>query len=54
MCVIVVCDDNDSVDNSVHDQIKQLVRQSVLMRFRLKFRNGSLYDSDDGLYLIKD
>ena len=32
---IDVRDWNDSVDNMVHDQIKQLVRQSVVMKFSL-------------------
>jgi len=34
---IVVNDNNNSVDNMVHDQIKQLVRQSTVMRFGLSF-----------------
>ena len=43
---IGVTDDNNWVDNMVHDQIKQLVRQSVLMMFRLGFYDEDLeYDN---------
>ena len=34
---IKVFDYKNSVDNMVHDQIKQLVRQSTVMEFRLSF-----------------
>ena len=50
---IAVFDHNDSVDNINHDQIKQLVRQSVVMGFMLVFR-GNLNNSDDGLQLLKE
>ena len=32
---IDLCDNNDSVDNMVHDQIKQLLKQSIVMEFTL-------------------
>ena len=46
---IDVCDRNDSVDNMVHDQIKQLVRQSIVIRFGLSFCGGDLFNNNDGL-----
>ena len=50
---IAVSDYNDSVDNEVYNQIKQLVRQSVVMAFMLLF-NGNLKHSDNGLQLFKE
>ena len=46
---IIIHDYNDSVDNMVHNQIKQLVRQSILMTFGLSFWDGNLFNNDDGL-----
>jgi len=46
---ILVCDYNNSVDNSIHDLIKQLVRQSTLMRFSLLLDFGKLKHSNEGL-----
>ena len=50
---IGVWDYNDSVDNSIHDQIKQLVRQSTVMEFTLSYGDlfgyGDLFNNDDGL-----
>ena len=40
---IEVDDYNDSVDNMVHDQIKQLVRQSTVMTFILTFYSGDIF-----------
>ena len=51
--LIYVVDNNNSVDNQVHNQIKQLVEQSIIMKFMLVFY-GSLCDSDDGLQLMKE
>jgi len=45
---IDVRDDNNSVDNIIHDQIKQLVRQSVVMIFNLRFDGGDLFSNNDG------
>ena len=49
MCVVGVYDNNDSVDNIIHNQIKYLVRQSIVMEFRLVFCDGNINDNDDGL-----
>ena len=46
---IHVRDDNDSVDNINHDQIKQLLRQSIVMEFTLLFNGGDLKHNNDGL-----
>ena len=43
---IGVYDYNDSVDNMVHDQIKQLVRQSIVIKFTLWF-HGNIECSND-------
>ena len=51
---IAIWDYNDSVDNMVHNQIKQLVRQSVVMEFRLVFEDGDLFNNNDGLQLMKE
>ena len=51
---IYVFDYNDSVDNKVHNQIKQLVRQSVIMGFILRFEDGDLFNNNDGLQLMKE
>ena len=50
---IYVFDYNNSIDNNIHDLIKQLVRQSIVIRFTLSFY-GNLYNSDDGLQLLKE
>jgi len=51
---IYVCDRSDWVDEVIHDSIKQLVTQSVVIRFGLYLDGGSLKYSDDGLRLMKD
>ena len=45
---------NDCLDqvDSVHDQIKQLVRQSTLLSFQLVFY-GELYENEQGMDLMK-
>jgi len=50
---IDINDRTDSVDNSIHNSIKQLVRQSIVMLFILYF-DGSLRDNNDGLRLMKE
>ena len=45
---IYICDENNSVDNINHDQIKQLLRQSIVMQFTLLFY-GDLEHNNDGL-----
>jgi len=54
---IWISDNSNSVDNKLHDLLKQLVRQPMVMRFRLIFDraeyNDHLYNTHNSTRLIR-
>ena len=50
---IYIHDNSNSVDNKIHDALKQLVTQSIVMKFGIAFNEG-LRTSNESTKLMKE
>jgi len=46
---IGIIDDNDSVNDEIHNQIYKIVSKSPLIHLEFGFGSGSLYDDNEGI-----
>ena len=44
-----VYDYADSINEQFYDEVKELINGSIILDFRLRFSDGSIYEIDEGL-----